>query len=328
MRAMRHLPYVVLLAVAGCGDNAVSSHDLAMPPALMDMAVPDLAPTSTAARGEELVKHLLLCGSCHTTPDATGAPSANPADFLAGGRAFTVTTGDGGTATVYAANITPDVATGVGSWSTSNVQDAIVNGIDKDGLPLWPTMPYPRFGNLTANDAMSIALYLATVPARNHVVPPNTATPTLAALRLVFTSIPHTTLPSSDPKFASAENGRYLANLGCLHCHTVDGPAPVGFDVAKAYAGGRPMLDGAQLIRSSNLTPAATGLLGWSSGDLVLTLTSNHEKGGGRELCPPMPGGPSGVGGLFDSDLMDIANYVHTLPAVTNGPFACPDAGP
>lgn len=316
---------MLLLAIAGCGDKGRPPLDMTMAP--VDMAVPDLAPTVNAARGEELVKHLLLCGSCHTTPDATGAPSTNPADFLAGGRVFTVTTEDGGSATVYAANITPDVATGVGAWTAGQIADAVTVGVDHLGLPLWPTMPYQRFANLTPDDAASIAMYLQSLPPANHAVPSNTATPSLASPRLDFASLPHTTLPSSDPSHASAENGRYLADVGCFHCHTVDGPGPLGFDVSKAYAGGRPLPDGSVTIQSSNLTPHATGLGGWSALDIVNTLRNNHEKGNGRELCPPMAGGVNGFGGLFDSDLNDIANFIHTLPAINNGPFACPDGG-
>lgn len=327
---------LMVIMACGCGDSGSGADlgpDQGVPSDLGagadlavtgDLAVPDLAATSSVARGQELVQHLLLCGTCHTTPDAAGAPSTNPADYLAGGRKFTVMLpGDGGAVTVYAPNITPDNATGVGMWSESQIADAVKVGVDNQGMPLWPTMPYPRFANLTDDDAVSIALYLKSLPPASHMVPDDSAHPVQAASRFDYTSIPHTTLPSTDPGFASAERGRYLANVACLTCHTVNGGPPAGVDVAKAYAGGRSF--GA--VKSQNLTPDATGLAGWSTADLVATLKTDKEKGTGRMLLPPMPGGMGidHLGGLTDADLADLAQFIHTLPPVVNGPFGPPD---
>src|SRR3954454_24917609 len=126
---MRTLLVMLALVAAGCGDDTTGGMDMT---AAGDMAVPDLAVGATVARGEELVKHLLLCGSCHTTPDAMGNPSTNPTDFLAGGKKFTVAdpSSDGGTIDVYAPNITPDETTGVGRWSNSQITDAVTVGVD------------------------------------------------------------------------------------------------------------------------------------------------------------------------------------------------------
>ena len=89
-----------------------------------------------------------------------------------------------------------------------------------------------------------------------------------------------------------------------MNCHTPNGAGALGLDVNKAYA---------------------TGLAGWTTADIIATLKTNKEKGTGVTLLAPMPGGPDGVGGLFDADLTDLANYVHTLPPVVNGPFGRPD---
>ena len=61
------------------------------------------------------------------------------------------------------------------------------------------------------------------------------------------------------------------------------------------------------------------------SDEIIATLKTNQEKGTGVMLLPPMAGGPNGFGGLFDNDLNDLAQYVHTLPPVMNGPFGHPD---
>jgi len=312
----------IAIALAGCGDDTTAS-GMDMMAGSGDMAVPDLGTVATAARGEELVKHLLFCGSCHTTPDAMGNPSTNPTDFLAGGKKFTVNLGgDAGSVSVYAPNLTPDNATGLGTWSNQQIVDAITVGVDDQGNPLWPTMPYQRFANLTPDDAASIALYLKSLPAQAHVVTDDTGHPAMAPPAFNYTTVPHTTLAATDPAYASAERGRYLANLGCLTCHTEPGAPPLGLDVAKAYAGGRSFGGG---LKSSNLTPDATGLAGWTIADLVATLKTNQEKGTGVMLESTMPGGPNLFGGLADADLQDLAQFIHTLPPVVNGPFMHPD---
>lgn len=312
----------LVLAGAGCGDDTTEGVvDMTAP---SDMAVPDLAVGATAARGEELVKHLLSCGNCHTTPDSMGNPSTDPADFLAGGKVFHVNAGgDAGTVTVYAPNLTPDSATGIGSWSNQQIVDAITVGVDDQGTPLWPTMPYQRFANLTPDDAASIALYLKSLPPKSHTVNEDDSRPALASTAFDFSPLPHTTLAATDANYAAAERGRYLANLGCVNCHTPNGSSALGLDLTKAYAGGRPYGGG---LKSSNLTPDnATGLGTWSAADIVATLKTNQEKGTGVTLYAPMAGGPDGFGGLTDADLNDLAQFVHTLPPVVNGPFMHPD---
>jgi len=311
---------MLALAAGGCDDDTTAGMDMT---SIADMAVPDLASGATVARGEELVKHLLLCGSCHTTPDANGNPSTNPTEFLAGGKKFTVNAGgDLGTVDVYAPNLTPDNDTGLGLWTQGQVADAVTVGVDVDGLPLWPTMPYQRFATLTFDDAQSIALYLKSLPPQHHAVPEDTGHPALAATAFDYSMIPHTTLAATDPGYAAAERGRYLGILGCVTCHTPNGAPPLGLDVTKAFAGGRSFGGG---LKSANLTPDATGLAGWTIAEIVATLKTNQEKGTGVMLLPPMAGGPDGFGGLFDNDLNDLAQYIHTLPPVVNGPFGHPD---
>jgi mono/diheme cytochrome c family protein len=183
-------------------------------------------------------------------------------------------------------------------------------------------MPYQRFAWMTRDDAESIGLYIKSLPPKSHAVPEDTAHPTQAATAFDYTSIPHTTLAATDPAFASAERGRYMSILGCLQCHTPSGSGVGGLDVSKSFAGGRSFGGG---VKSANLTPDATGLAGWSIADLVATLKTDKEKGTGVMLLAPMPGGPDGLGGLTDPDLNDIAEYIHTLAPVVNGPFGRPD---
>jgi mono/diheme cytochrome c family protein len=270
----------------------------------------DSGSSATAARGEYLVKHLLACGGCHNQPTDGGA-------FLGGGRAFPVTVDGGDAGAVYAANLTPSDA-GLGSWNVGQIVDALTKGKDNDGKPLHPIMPYSIFGNLTADDATSIALYLKSLPPTDNVVPDRTAMVAAAAPTLDSTMVPHTTAPSGTPTATSAENGRYLAELGCIDCHTNRvGPSP---DLTKAFAGGRAL---GMNLKSSNLTPDLTGIAGWTAAEVSATLVNGKRKGddAGASLCPRMPSGPASVGGLTNSDRLDLGNYFTTLPPIPNGPF-------
>ena len=136
--------------------------------------------------------------------------------------------------------------------------------------------------------------------------------------------IPHTTLAQSDPDYAAAERGRYLASAACLNCHTEQLEADVP-NLAKAFAGGKKytFIRGAAANTSVNITPDATGLAGWTVDDIVTALKSSTEKGTGRSLCSTHPGGGDMYGKMTDGDARDIATYIHTLPPVANGPFKC-----
>src|SRR5262249_25933029 len=125
--------------------------------------------------------------------------------------------------------------------------------------------------------------------------------------------VPHTTLPQSDPDYAAAERGRYLARAACLNCHTDQVSADVP-DLTKAYAGGKKytFVRGAPVNTSVNITPDATGLAGWSIDDIVNSLKSDTEKGTGRVLCSTHPGGGEMYGKMTDADARDIATYIHT----------------
>jgi mono/diheme cytochrome c family protein len=260
---------------------------------------------ATATRGEYLVKHLLLCGGCHNPPTDGGA-------FLGGGRAFDLTTEDGGGAgTVYAANLTPSDA-GLGSWKLDQIVRAITKGTDDQGRALHPIMPYTIFGNLTAEDALSIALYLKTLTPADNVVPDRTVDVDAAPPTLDDTKVPHT------DGGASADNGRYLAELGCIDCHTARVAGQI--DLGNAFAGGRTF---GTSLTSSNLTPDPTGIQGWTPADLAVTLANGTRKGddAGASLCPRMPTGPDTLGGLTAGDRADLGAYFTTLPPIANGPF-------
>jgi hypothetical protein len=82
----------------------------------------------------------------------------------------------------YPPNLTPDPATGLGCWTDDEIENAFLNGIDKEGMPLCP--PMPRFGHLDdggidAAQAGAVVQYLRSLPPFSQVVPdtPNCTVP-------------------------------------------------------------------------------------------------------------------------------------------------------
>ena len=80
------------------------------------------------ARGEYLAR-AAGCVACHTVEG--GAP-------YAGGYALHNRFG-----TFYGSNLTPDPATGIGTWTEDDFVAALREGRDPEGHAYWPTFPYP-----------------------------------------------------------------------------------------------------------------------------------------------------------------------------------------
>jgi mono/diheme cytochrome c family protein len=124
-------------------------------------------------RGEYMVE-LLGCGACHTNGALQGAPDWDRP--LAGsdvGIAMTTPLEYRNPAILYAPNLTPDVKTGLGSWSEEQIVDAIRAGKDRHGGSLGLVMPWRGYGILSDEDARAIAGYLLSLDPVEHQVPRN-----------------------------------------------------------------------------------------------------------------------------------------------------------
>ena len=77
---------------------------------------------------------------------------------------------------VFARNITPHQASGIGSWTDEQLRRAIRDGFGKDGAPLCPTMP--RFGagpsGFSSDEAQDIVAYLRSRPAIDRTITDST----------------------------------------------------------------------------------------------------------------------------------------------------------
>jgi hypothetical protein len=72
----------------------------------------------------------------------------------------------------FAANLTPDETTGLGSWTEQQFVDTLRNGRHQGrGRQLLPPMPWPAFGQMDDADLKAIFAYLRTVPKVRNKVP-------------------------------------------------------------------------------------------------------------------------------------------------------------
>jgi mono/diheme cytochrome c family protein len=182
-------------------------------PAISPIAPPERASFADAAinRGAILAA-LGDCIVCHTVPG--GRP-------YAGGRGVPTPFG-----TVFATNITPDSATGIGTWSLAAFQRAMRDGIDREGRHLYPVLPYPHFIRATDDDIDAMYAFLmtrapvaATAPA-NKLEFPFKYRPLIAGWNLLFLR-PGEWKPDGS-KDAEWNRGAYLVDaIGhCGACHT------------------------------------------------------------------------------------------------------------
>lgn len=131
--------------------STVSREQLSALPDKTGIVAPD--GSDKAARGAYLVNSVMACTDCHTPIDpSSGAPQMDK--YLAGGQPY-----EGPWGIVYGGNITPDVETGLGSWSEAEIRRALISGLSRDGRRLI-LMPWYAYASLTDEDADAIAYYL------------------------------------------------------------------------------------------------------------------------------------------------------------------------
>jgi mono/diheme cytochrome c family protein len=287
-----------LAAVVGaCGGGTVPL------PQLSPSTVGDRA--GLVERGEYLVRNVSVCGHCHSSdPRNSDGP-------LAGGRTFT----NWRLGTIRAANLTPDAATGLGSWSEAEIVRAIRNGQDREGHLLAPVMPYEWLSVLGDRDALAMAAYLKSLPPVSNRVESHTNA-VFAAAKTFFLHPARTTASTPPPRAPTAEYGRYLATVAlCADCHTPRGGLQQRADRDRLFAGDATPPKGFP-ANPANLTPdQETGIGRWSEAEFLRTLrTGVNPKGDSLHAFMPW----REYRRMTDGDLQAIYRYLRTLPPIRN----------
>jgi hypothetical protein len=254
-----------------------------------------------AARGQYLVTSVLGCTGCHTAQ-------------LGGTDCFAKS---GATGCLSSANLTND-PTGLMGFSDQQIKDAITKGVSPrdPSKYLFSNMPYYQFAPLSDQDASAIVAYLRVVPGVSHTVQAATAPFDVRPTAPDWAPVDPAALPAASGA-AGPANGKYLATLACVTCHTVNATgSPVHIDAAKAFQGGKvvtPTVNGvAKSVETANLTPHATGLMSWNVSQIAAAITTAKDKNG-VAIC-----GMRALANMTTSDAIDIGTYLLGIPAVAN----------
>ena len=180
---------LILLAVVGATDRALKTSAKRIHSEMAGRS------HSQIKRGEYLVNAVGGCSDCHTPHIMTSqGPVPDPARLLAGSPqdekvpdvpdgtlgpdkwggvvSVDMTTWAGPWGVSFSSNLTPDSATGIGSWSEKMFIASIRKGkYWGSGRDLLPPMPWQTFRNLTDNDLGAIYAYLMSIKPVANVVP-------------------------------------------------------------------------------------------------------------------------------------------------------------
>jgi mono/diheme cytochrome c family protein len=272
-------------------------------------------------RGKYLANHVAVCIDCHSTRDwSRFSGPITPGTFGKGGDVFDHAMGFPGT--FYARNITSDKETGIGAWTDGEIYRAITSGVNRNGEPLFPVMPYKGYANMTTTDAYAIVAYIRSLAPIRHAVPESKAD---FPMNLIMRTIPSGAPTPTDERTLEDEvvKGKYLLTVaGCTDCHT---PQEKGAPIeGKHLAGGFEFrFPNGAIVRSTNITPdKQTGIGSWTE-DAFVQRFKNYDateakaaKLGPDDFNTLMPW--SMYAGMKEEDLRAIYKYLMSLEPNSN----------
>lgn len=259
-------------------------------------AAPVLAEPSVD-RGRYLVEGPAGCGNCHTPL----GPNGPVKEMNLAGRLVD----ENPAFRAISANITP--AGAIGDWTDAEAVRAIREGLRPDGSVIGLPMPFAMYRGLSDDDAMSMVMYLRTVPAVDNDPGKSTYNiPLPPAYGPPVESVAH------PDEGVSVDYGAYLAGpvAHCMECHTPMNEHGPMLDTHLG-AGGFEFHGPWGTSVASNLTPHENGIAAWSDADLATMITQGLRPGG-KPMMPPMPYGYFAQ--MSDDDLAAMILYLRSLP--------------
>ncbi len=223
----------------------------------------------------------------------------------------------------YGTNITPDVETGIGTWSDEEIIAAIRDGVARGKGVESPAMPYYWYSGMTDADVRDLVAYLRTLPAVRKENRPHEGELPFARLayrlwRTLFA--PRFDRVRERPTEPIARGRYWVDHVSlCADCHTPRNfVGAIRFDF---YLAGS--LQGPGGDKVPNITPHETGIASWDEDDLVQLLRTgftpefDNVQGWMAEVVEGKGGGP-GYRDAPEEELRAIARYLRTVKPIAH----------
>ena len=254
-------------------------------------------------------RYLALAGDC------TACHTIDPAKQMAGGEAVPTPFG-----AIYTANITPDRATGIGSWSDDDFLSAMQRGVGKHGEHLYPAFPYASFTLLSREDTLAIKAYLFSLPPIQNVIPTNHLSFPFNQRWILWGwklfNLHDARFQPDLTKSADWNRGAYLVDA-LEHCGTCHTPRnlTMGLEQGQKLGGGA-----AGAWSAYNITPDKVGGIGgWSDEDVQSYLSTGIAPGKARAAGPMAEAVEHSLSQLNQDDIRAIVTYVREQKPVSEG---------
>jgi len=250
------------------------------------------------ARGKYLMDTVVACGNCHVQRGPQGEPLFERG--LSGGFKF-----DLPPFTAYAANITPDVETGIGRWTDAQLTRAIREGLRPDGSLIGPPMPIEFYRHLSDADVAALVAYMRAQPPVANAVPKS-----VYRMPLPPSYGPPVKQVVAPPAKDQRRYGEYLVQIAhCMECHTPRDEKGQ-LVMSRLGAGGESFKGPWGVSVSRNLTPDPSGLKDWTDAQIAKTIRTGMRPDG-QALKPPM--GFGFYSQISDTDMAAIIVYLRSL---------------
>jgi mono/diheme cytochrome c family protein len=328
MKTFFKIAGVAVLAVVALAAIGVSYLALRKPAQRPASAEKVEATPERVARGKYLVHHVSVCFDCHSERTSAYALPIKPGREGVGGFIWDKRIGFPGT--LAAANLTPDVETGLGRWTDGEILRAMREGVDREGNALFPIMPYGHYSKMSDDDAKSIVAYLRTIAPRHYAKPKKALDVPLNFIEKFIPQPIAAPVPAPD-KTNEVAYGQYLVTIGaCGECHTPKdnqgNPLP-GMELA----GGFEMLTPDFRVVTANITPHPSTFMGRATREEFIGRFRAFQ-GYTAETAPKAEKGKNTLmpwiaySGLTNEDLGAMYAYLKTVPPVEHRVNSFPDA--
>ncbi|MEJ7646336.1 MAG: c-type cytochrome [Chryseolinea sp.] len=291
----------------------------------ISVALPDVGPAESLTiegtperieRGKYLAWSVSVCMDCHSTRDwSKFSGPIVPGTTGKGGERFDQSVGLPGV--FYSRNITPE---GLARYSDGELVRVITTGVTKEGVAMFPLMPYPNYGKMDREDVYSIVAYLRTLEPIASEVP--RSKPDFPVNILIHT-MPQKADPQKRPDASDPlAYGKYLTGIsGCAECHT---PFEKGKSLREfSLSGNREFrLPDGSVVRSANITPdPMTGIGKWTMAQFVSRFKNYSDSAFVLPVVKPgefntiMPW--TMYGSMKEDDLKAIFTYLQSVNPIT-----------